>query len=216
MHDSTSQEMSFLLADDHLIVRQGMQFVIEELYPDAKFSQASNLNQVIEKIRNETFDVLILDAQFPDGISLSILPEIRKIQPKMKILVFTSFEEEHYSLKFIEAGANGFLSKLSEASEIKTAVSEIIENQRYYPPLTEKLLELVKFNPNLANPLNQLSEREMQIAALYAKGFGNLEIANELDVKQNTVSTLKKRIFEKLAIDSVVELIELMKIHHSP
>ena len=66
-------------------------------------------------------------------------------------------------------------------------------------------------NPTLVDPISVLSERELEIAELYVKGWGNLEIANHLDIKQNTVSTLKKRIFEKLKIDNLVELIELMK-----
>lgn len=215
MNDHSKNPNKFLLADDHLIVRQGMSFVVEDLYPEAQISHAPRLNKLIEILKNESFDMLILDAQFPDGVSLSVIPEILEIQPDIKILIFTSFEEENYSLKFIEAGVNGFLSKLSEESEIQTAIKEVWENGQYYPPFTQKLLSLSKHNPNLSNPLNQLSEREMEIAKLYFKGLGNLEIANELGLKQNTVSTYKKRIFEKLNIDSIVELSDLMRVHHN-
>ena len=63
--------------------------------------------------------------------------------------------------------------------------------------------------------MSQLSERELQIADLYTKGYGNLEIANQLELKQNTISTFKKRIFEKLHIENLLDLVELMKIHHT-
>ncbi|WP_379970043.1 helix-turn-helix transcriptional regulator [Epilithonimonas sp. UC225_85] len=69
-------------------------------------------------------------------------------------------------------------------------------------------------NPLLLNPLKSLTDRELEIAKMYADGLGNLEIANILDVKQNTVSTIKKRIFDKLKIENFVELIELIKDHH--
>ena len=128
--------LRFLLADDHLIVRQGIQFIVEELVEDSVFFHVSTLNQLIEQLRKTEVDILVLDAQFPDGVSLSVISEIKKIQPKIKILVFTSFEEEHFSLRFIEAGADGFLSKLSEEGEIKKAISEIVENGKFYPPLT--------------------------------------------------------------------------------
>ena len=210
---NNTENLTFLLADDHLIVRQGMQFMLEDLFENSQFFHASSIPQIIEKLAQNTIDVLLLDAQFPSGVSLSHIPEIRKMQPNIKILMFTSFEEEHFSLKFIEAGANGFLSKLSDEHEIKYALLHLVEQGHYYPTLTKKLLEISKNNPHVINPLNQLSDRELEIAKLYAKGFGNLEIANELALKQNTVSTFKKRIFEKLNIETVIDLIDLMKIH---
>lgn len=206
--------LKILLADDHLIVRQGLQFIIEEIYEDSTYFHASTLKKVLELLALDTFDVLILDAQFPDGISLSIISEVKIIQPEIKLLIFTSFEEEHYSLKFIEAGANGFLSKLSEEDVICSAIKAIVEEGQYYPVLTKKLLEITQYSAHFSNPLYHLSERELQIAKLLVEGLGNLEIANELNLKQNTISTFKKRIFEKLKIDSLIDLIKVMNIHH--
>lgn len=215
MNLSDQKSLKFLLADDHMIVRQGMQLIIEDLVENFEIYTASSLHQIREQIKLHQFDIAILDAQLQDGNCISVIPEFKQLQPDVKILVFTSFEEENYSLKFINAGADGFLSKLSEESEIQNAVSEMIEKGRYFPPFTQKLLEVSSHDRDILNPLNRLSERELQIAELYAKGAGNLEIANALDLKQNTVSTFKKRIFEKLRIESLVELIELMRIHHS-
>lgn len=215
MNSSDSKSLNILLADDHMIVRQGMQLIIEDLVENPNIYTASSLVQIREQINLHRFDIAILDAQLQDGNCLSILPEFKRQQPDVKIMVFTSFEEENYALKFIHAGADGFLSKLSEEAEIQTAVSELIENGTYFSAFTKKLLAVSSLNQNLLNPLNQLTDRELQIAELYAKGAGNLEIANALDLKQNTVSTFKKRIFKKLKINSLVELIELMRIHHS-
>jgi DNA-binding NarL/FixJ family response regulator len=212
MIQNNNESIKVLLADDHLIVRQGLQFLIEEVLENVHFKHVSSIKQTLENIQNESFDFLVLDAQFPDGLSLSVVSEIKKTQPDLKILIFTSFAEEHFALKFISAGANGFLSKMSEEESIKLAIRDIFEKGYYYSSLTEKLLELSKFNPSLVNPLLQLSERELEIAKLMTQGFGNLEIANSLNLKQNTVSTFKKRIFEKLNIDSIVDLIDLVKM----
>lgn len=206
--------MKFLLADDHNIIRKGIQFIIEDLVENSVIHHASSIQQILEQIKINTIDIAILDAQLPDGNCLSLIPEIRQLQPEIKILIFTSFDEENYSVKFIKAGANGFLSKLNEEPEIRKAILQIIENGEYLPPFTKKLLELSAHNPDLLNPLNQLSERELQIAELYTKGYGNLEIANALSLKQNTISTFKKKIFEKLNVATLLELNELMKIHH--
>lgn len=210
---NSNETLKFLLADDHMIVRQGMQLVIEDLVDNFEIRTASSIGQIREQIKLQNFDIAILDVQLQDGNCISILPEFKALQPQVKILVFTSFEEENFALKFINAGADGFLSKLSEEAEIQNAVSELIETGHYYPPFTKKLLEISGHNPNLLNPLNVLSERELQIAELYAKGLGNLEIANKLDLKQNTISTFKKRIFEKLQVNSLVELGEIIRTH---
>lgn len=214
MNRNDKKGMKFLLGDDHSIVRQGIQFTIEDIKGDAEFIHAADLEEILKIIQSEKIDVAVLDAQFPDGNSLSIVSEIKKIQPEIKILIFTSFDEENYSLKYINEGADGFLSKTSEEDEIRFGIREIIENGKYLPAFTEKMLQLSDEHIALLNPLNQLTDRELEIAILYAKGFGNLEIANTLDLKQNTVSTFKKRIFEKLKVNSMIELTDLMRIHH--
>lgn len=209
-----NKSIKFLLGDDHNIVRQGLQFVIEDVVESTEIIHASSLEQILNQIKSNSFDIAILDAQFPDGNSLSIISEIKQIQPEIKILIFTSFEEENYSLKFINEGADGFLNKLSEEAEIQNAIQEMIEKGKSFPPFTTKILQLSDQQVALLNPLNQLTERELEIATLYAKGLGNLEIANSLSLRQNTVSTFKKRIFDKLKVETLVDLIDLVRIHH--
>ncbi|MDG4654119.1 response regulator transcription factor [Chryseobacterium arthrosphaerae] len=209
-----NKEIVFLLADDHSIVRQGMEIVISDIVPDAKIYQTSSLQQVVELIESKGIEMAIIDAHFPDGNSLHILPQMKAANPDLKILIFTGLEEDLHVLKFIKAGANGYLSKLSEEEEIKEALTTFIEKGEYFSELSRNLLVQFVYNPNLISPLSSLTKREMEIAEMYAEGYGNLEIANNLNIKQNTVSTIKKNIFEKLKIENLVELIELIKTHH--
>ncbi len=209
-----NKKISFLLGDDHNIVRQGIAIVVEEVFPNAEIHHASSLQQVINELKSKPVDIAIMDAQFPDGNSLSILPEIKSLNPDIKILIFTGSEENLHALKFINAGANGFLSKLSEEEEIREAITSIVEKGKYISATTQNLLIQSAQNRTLINPLYNLTDRELQIAELYAEGYGNLEIANNLNIKQNTVSTIKKNIFDKLKIENLVELIELIKTHH--
>ena len=211
MTENNTEKISFLIADDHCMIRQGISFVIEDLEINHSITEANNLHQIIESVKNSTLDIAILDAQFPDGVSLSLISDIKEIQPQLKILIYSGLDEATHALKFINAGANGFLSKLSEEDEIKTAILKLINEGEYISSITQSVLLKSLRNPQLVNPISQLSERELQIANMYAEGLGNLEIANQLDIKQNTVSTLKKRIFEKLHIENIVELIEIMK-----
>ena len=208
-----SKSINFLLADDHSLIRQGVVFIIEEMELDCEIYQASNLHQTLEFINKFPIDIAIIDANFPDGNSLNVLPEIKKISPDTKILIFTGFDEGPQSLKYLTAGANGFLSKMNDEEEIKNAILTMVNSGAYISPITQALLIDSIRNPAVSNPLLLLTERELQIAKMYAEGQGNLEIANSLDIKQNTVSTLKKRIFDKLEIENIVELIELIKDH---
>ncbi|MBB4805261.1 DNA-binding NarL/FixJ family response regulator [Chryseobacterium defluvii] len=209
-----NREITFLLADDHSMVRQGMAITVSEVVPDARIYHTSSLQQVVEMVRSNGVEIVIIDAHFPDGNSLHILPQIKSVNPDIKILIFSGLEEHLHALKYINAGANGYLSKLSEEEEVRQAVSDIIHKGEYISAVSRSLLVQFAYDPNSINPLNYLTKRELQIAEMYAEGYGNLEIANHLDIKQNTVSTIKKNIFEKLKIENLVELIDLIKTHH--
>lgn len=206
---------TFLLADDHSMIRQGLVFIIEDIGINADIFHASNLQQVTDILNQEKIDIAIIDAHFPDGNSLSVIPEIHEKFPDLKILIYTGIDEHMHSLKYISAGANGFLNKLSEEDQIQEAIIRMYRDGEFITPETQTLLMNSLRDPFIINPLLGLSEREREIAELYAEGLGNLEIANKLDIKQNTVSTMKKRIFEKLHIENLVELIQLVKEHQS-
>ncbi len=206
--------LTFLLADDHSLIRQGLVFLIEDMEVEAEIFHASNLSQILECVKANKIDIAIIDAHFPDGNSLGILSEIKKTSPDTNILILSGIEENQNAIKFISAGANGFLSKLSEEEDVKQAIQAMVNDGEYLSAATQALLLDSLRNKNLINPLEILTEREMEIARMYAQGLGNLEIANRLDIKQNTVSTLKKRIFEKLKIDNIIELVSLMNEHN--
>ncbi|WP_027379263.1 response regulator transcription factor [Chryseobacterium daeguense] len=211
MNQPDQKKIFFLLADDHSLIRQGLVFLLEDMELDHEVVHASNLQQLTESINKFPIDIAVIDAHFPDGNSLSVLPEIKKIRPKMKVLIFTGIDETMHSLRYLNAGADGFLSKLNEEEEIEKAIRKILSDGEYISPETQILLVNSMKNPSLVNPLSSLTERELQIAEMYAQGLGNLEIAVKLDIKQNTVSTLKRRIFDKLEIENLVELIEIIK-----
>lgn len=203
-----NQEIRFLVADDHTVVRQGLSMIIKELYEKAVVIQVENFVSIIEVLKNKPIDVLILDINFPDGNSISIIPEVKKIQPEVKIMIFSAFDESVHALRFFNAGANGFLNKLSEEDEIKQAISTLVSEGKFMSTLTKEKILNSYLSGNKVNPIEHLSAREIEIARLLVKGYGNLEISNALEIQKTTVSTYKKRIFEKLQIDNLAALIE--------
>lgn len=204
-----NQIINFLVADDHTVVRQGLSMIIKEMYANATVFQVENFASIIEVLKREPINVLILDINFPDGNSIAIIPEIKKIRPELKIMIFSAFDESVHALRFFNAGANGYLNKLSEEEEIKSAISALVTEGKYISSVTkEKILNSYLLGKKI-NPIEHLSGREIEIARLLVKGYGNLEISNALTIQKTTVSTYKKRIFEKLQIDNLAALIEL-------
>lgn len=200
-----------LIVDDHLVVRNGVAMVLEKQIEDVAISNAENFFDAVALLKEVSFDLIILDINIPGGKSTEMINDIRAIQPSVKILVFSAYEEEQYALKFISSGANGYLNKLCSEEKMMFAINSIFESSTYISSeLLNKLVEK-KVSKVKINPLEILSKRELQIAELLINGDGNLEISNKLDIHMSTVSTYKARVFEKLKINNLVELINLYK-----
>lgn len=207
--------VKILLADDHFVVKSGLKLVINAYNPDYKLSFASSFKEIFEKLDQESFTMLILDATFPEGNSLSIIEDILTNYPKMKILMYTALEENIYAPKFLGLGVKGYLSKMATEDEILTAVRKVLNNEIYMSNTMKEIMLSGFMNQSQINPFEKLSQREFEIMMLMVKGEANLEISNKLNIKPSTVSTYKTRIFEKLDICNLSELITLYKLHHS-
>lgn len=203
----------FLIADDHSVVRQGLSLLIKELFVNAKIYQSGTLKGTLEVLKGTRIDLLILDINFPDGNSLNSIEELKDIQKDIKILIFTMCDEDIYAMRYLNAGASGYLSKASSEEEMKEALNRMIAAGKYLTSNLKNRISDYYISNKSINPLDQLSVREVEVARLLIKGYGNLEISNLLQIKNTTVSTFKKRIFEKLEIDNLAALIELFQLY---
>lgn len=211
---SASNKYSFLIADDHVVVRQGIGLILKELFWDVTIHKAANFNDTFKTLKEVKIDLLILDINFPDGNSINILAEIKAIQPDIKILIFSALEENIYAMRYLNAGASGYLSKDSSEEEMKFAINSMISSGKYITQnIKDKILDSY-ISKKPANPLEALSNREMEVALLFVKGYGNLEILELLKIKKTTVSTYKNRIFEKLEVDNLAALIKIFHLYH--
>ncbi|CAM3291186.1 LuxR family transcriptional regulator [Flavobacterium longum] len=208
-----TESYHFLIADDHSVVRQGLSVVIRELYPTAKILTSSNFRNTLQIVKDMAIDLLILDISFPEGSSLNIIGEIKNLQPDCKILLFTGHDEDIYAMRFLNAGATGFLNKGGSEEDIRQALHSMMVSGKYVSTnVRNKILDSY-INKSPINPLEKLSAREVEVARLLVKGFGNLEISEMLDIRKTTVSTFKNRIYEKLMIDNLAALIELFRLY---
>lgn len=205
---------TFLIADDHSVVRSGLVIIIKTLFKDATIFQASSFSEIEKTLEAEKIDILILDISFPEGNSLNIISTIKIEYPNLRILMFSSYEEDIYALRYIKAGADGYLSKLSTPDEIEVALLKMVKDGKFTSSkIKDKIIDTFMFNKP-ENPLDELSDREMEIATLMVNGMGNLEISNVLKLKATTISTYKNRIFEKLGVSNLSALIQFFNLHN--
>lgn len=209
------KKYKILIVDDHLVVRTGVTIILQNEIDNLDISYASNFLETIKVLNDNSYDLIILDINIPGGKNTEMIADIRKIQQDVKILMFSAHEEESYALRYIQAGADGYLNKLSGEDKIVAAVNSIMNHGEYIPDDIRSLLQAKKLNNEPINPFDKLSNRELEIAKLLIKGNGNLEISNSLNIQMSTVSTYKNRIFEKLKINNLVELIEMYQLYLS-
>ena len=198
--------MNILLADDHSIVRRGLKEILLEEFPDANFQEAADGQELIRKMRAEKFDVIISDVSMPGKNGLEALKVIKSESPTIPVLVLSIHPEELYAIRVLKAGASGYLTKESAPEELVKAVRMVMAGRKYITPsLAEKMAS------NLDNDLSKmphelLSDRELDVLKLIAGGKTVSEIANDLSLSVNTISTYRARILEKMNLKSNSEL----------
>ncbi|GGB78840.1 DNA-binding response regulator [Flavobacterium suaedae] len=202
-----------LLADDHSVVRRGVALILKESLSDIEIHHAADFPGVISKLKTTEIDLLVLDINLPGGNTVLMVERVKAIQPSLKVLIFSAFDEEQFALRYIHAGADGYLNKLSAEEKITEAAITILEGEKYISEKVKNKIFENTLNNTPHNPLETLSDREMEVAALLANGDGNLEIANKLNIQMSTVSTYKHRIFEKLNVNNLVSLVEKYKLY---
>lgn len=206
------KQFNIILADDHSVVRHGVSLILKDAFKSINITHSDSFEDVISNL-HEKQDLIFLDINLPGGNTTKMIEKIRKSQPDLLILMFSAYDETQYALRYIHAGANGYLNKDSSDKEIVKAVRSVIETGKYISDVVkEKILENAIYKTPI-NPLESLSDREIEVAELLVSGEGNLEISNKLNIQMTTVSTFKNRIFEKLGINNVVRLVEILRIY---
>lgn len=202
---------NILILDDHLVVRKGVKLFLNDKFRSYVVYESENYPAAIDIINRISFDVIFLDININGVENIKMMKEFKTIQPHVKILVFSSHEEKQYGLRYIQNGADGYLNKFCSEEKMEIALKQLLENGYYYSESIKSKLETSSKSKNTDNPLENLSNREFEIAKLLVDGEGNLEISNKLDLKMSTVSTYKNRIFEKLKVNSVIALADVFK-----
>jgi DNA-binding NarL/FixJ family response regulator len=198
--------INILIADDHPIVRTGLKLTITD-QPDMKvICEASNGFEVLELLKKNKVDVVILDISMPGLSGLEALVQVRTLYPTLPVLILSVLSEEVYAVKTLKAGANGFIHKETIPEELVKAIRKVAAGGLYISTImAEKFAGDVK-NPVLKVLHENLSFREFQIMCLISSGKTVTEIADTLCISVKTVSTYRSRILEKMDMRNNAEL----------
>jgi len=198
--------MRVLIADDHPVVRRGLRQMLDAEQDLDVVLEAKDGHEVIEQSARVAWDVAVLDYNMPGKGGIELVKELRRRYPERPVLVLSMYPEDRYALRLLKAGASGYLNKESAADELVGALRKVAGGGRYVSAaLGEKLAQAMAGDGD-EPAYEKLSDREYQIMWLIASGKTVGEIARQLFLSPNTVSTYRTRIFGKLAVKNNSEL----------
>lgn len=194
--------MKVLIADDHAILRKGLIEILSNSYPNLMYFEASNGIEALQISRKNKVDLILLDISMPGRNGLETLKQMRSDGNTAKILILSVQPEDQYAIRVLKAGASGYLNKDSAPEELLNAVRTVMNGKKYISAaIAEKLAQSI--GTPLDKPLYEnLSDRELQVLQYIASGKTVSEIAKEISLTVNTISTYRARILEKLQLNS--------------
>lgn len=198
--------INVLIADDHAVVRRGLKQILAETSDIVAGGEATNGTEVLDQVRAQRWDTLVLDITMPGRSGLDILKEIRQEQPALPILMLSMHAEEQFAARVLKAGASGYLPKESAPEELVNAIRKVQGGGKYISPAqAEKLVHLLDKGSDRA-PHETLSDREYEVLRMIASGMTVGEIAAQLKLSVKTISTYRTRILEKMKMRTNAEL----------
>ncbi len=199
-----------MIVDDHSLVRLGIRKLLDGVSDIEVAAEADCGEKALILAKQTELDVVLLDMKMPGIDGLEVTRRLRKSQPKLKIIAVSAFANQPFPKRTLQAGAVGYLTKECGVDEMCTAIRRVYEGERYLSAEIAQSMALCSISSEAhANPFDALSERELQVTLLIAKGMTVQEISDSLFLSAKTVNGYRYRIFSKFNIKNDVELIYL-------
>jgi two-component system invasion response regulator UvrY len=198
--------LKILVADDHTIVREGLKQILGEVADMIVAGEASDGSETLRKIREDHYDLVLLDISMPGIGGLDVLKHLRSEKPDLPVLMLSMYPEEQYAVRTLKAGASGYLTKQSASDELIAAIRKVSSGGKYVTSsLAEKLAS--RLDTYSDKPVHErLSDREYQVVRMIASGKTVTEIADELSLSVKTISTNRIRALTKMGMKTNAEI----------
>ena len=198
--------MNILLIDDHEIIRQGLKRILSLQFPSATIEEVSDAEEAMLKIVDSKFDIVICDLTMPGRSGLDVVNQVKQVNPKLPVLIYSMHPEAEYAIRVLKAGAAGYLHKASGSVDLINAIQRVLQGRKYISPeIAEKLAGGLEENDQ-DQPHSSLSDREFYVFKLIAEGKSLTDIAEQLSLGITTISTHRARILNKMKMKSNAEL----------
>ena len=187
-----------LVVDDHAVVRDGVKRMFDEQPGTVTFGEASTPHEAITLVREQDWDIVVLDLALGERSGLEVLQELKTLRPKLPVLILSMYAEAQYARRAFKAGASGYITKDCARAELVGAITTVLRGRKYVSPTLAELL-IIDLERGTAQPLHEtLSTREFEVMCLIASGKTVSEIADILALSDKTISTYRARILEKM------------------
>jgi two-component system, NarL family, nitrate/nitrite response regulator NarL len=204
---NSKQKIKILVADDHPVVRKGLQMCLAKQERLRLLGEAVDGDDAVQKTKELKPDVLLLDISMPKMNGLAVTEMLRKEVPNTRILILSVHSNKEYVFRVIQAGAHGYVSKEASPEELLQAIEAVYSGETFFSAeIAQAALNQLVSNGGKKEPFAQLTTREREVLVLIAEGKSNKEIASALDVGVRTIETHRERIMRRLNIHSVAGL----------
>ena len=202
-----------VIADDHAIVREGLKRIVSSIEGMDVIGEAGNGTEVMQRVRELTFDVLVLDLSMPGRSGMELIKLIRAEKPQLRILVLSMHQELQYAVRAIKNGASGYLTKESAPAQLEQAIRKVASGGAFISAEVAEQLALGAMPGSQAVPHESLSNREFEVLQLLVADVSMTDIATRLNLSVKTVSTHKTNLMQKMGLQNQNELIRYALKH---
>ena len=196
-----------VMADDHAIVREGLKRIVSSIADMEVAGEAGNGTEVMQRVRELAFDVLVLDLSMPGRSGMELIKLIRAEKPQLRILVLSMHKELQYAVRAIKNGASGYLTKESAPAQLEQAIRKVASGGAFISAEVAEQLALGAMPGSETVPHESLSNREFEVLQLLAAGVSLTDIGTRLNLSVKTVSTHKTNLMQKMGLQNQSELI---------
>ena len=208
------EKLKVLLADDHAIIRDGLRQILADTDDLVVAGEAANGLDVLQKVRERNWDVLVLDISMPGRNGLELIRLAKEERPELPILVLSMHQEEQYAVRALKAGAQGYITKESDSELLVAAIRRVAKGGVHISDRVAELMVRGIRPTDKPQPHNLLSDREYQIFNMLVMGRSLTEIGAELSLSVKTISTHKTHILQKMNLSSAADLLRYAVAHN--
>jgi two-component system, NarL family, invasion response regulator UvrY len=198
--------MKILICDDHMIIRDGLRQILRQLQEVTFIGEARDGNEALMLLKNDGFDIILLDISLPDRNGLEVLQAVKAKWPSTNVLILSMHSQEQYAIRALKLGASGYLTKDTASEELLLAIKRVSSGGKYISQSLAEYLAIHIDTNSSGQKHEALSDREFEIMIRLANGKSLQEIGNELFISNKTVSTYRSRIMGKMELNKNTEL----------